>query len=221
MKPPDAASIPRWGSMEKQAKTDRAKRFTAYVEARRFDPPRPLLLKAAALVDRKEHALDVGAGALNATKYMLSAGFGHVTALDASPRAKQAAEEFPRQQVTFVLSRFEDFAFPVNSYDLINAEFCLPFMKPENFASVFARLLNSVTGDGIFTGQLFGTNDSWNVENSGMTFHTRAEVEALFRDFELIHLEEEDHPGTTKLGEPKHWHIFHIIAARKIPAERR
>jgi tellurite methyltransferase len=74
---------------------------------------------------------------------------------------------------------------------------------------------------GIFTGQLFGTNDSWNVENSGMSFHTRAEVEAFFRGFELIHLEEEDHPGTTKLGEPKHWHIFHIIASRKTPDERR
>jgi hypothetical protein len=67
---------------------------------------------------------------------------------------------------------------------------------------------------GIFTGQLFGLNDSWNVANSGMTFHTRVEVEAFLRDFDTVHLEEEDHPGTTKLGEPKHWHIFHIIAQR-------
>ena len=54
-----------------------------------------------------------------------------------------------------------------------------------------------------------------------MTFHPRADVEAFFRDFELVHLEEEDHPGTTKLGEPKHWHIFHIIASRKTPDEPR
>ena len=40
------------------------------------------------------------------------------------------------------------------------------------------------------------------------------EAEAFFRDFELAHFEEEDHPGTTKLGEPKHWHIFHIIAKK-------
>ena len=207
--------------MEKQTETDRTARFAAYIEARRFDPPRPLLLKAASLVGRKEQALDVGAGALNATKYLLSTGFSHVTALDASPHAQKAAEEFPRQQVTFVLSRFEDFAFPVNSYDLINAEFSLPFINRGNFAPVFIKLLNSVRGAGIFTGQLFGTNDSWNVENSGMTFHTRAEIEAFFRDFELVHLEEEDHPGTTKLGEPKHWHIFHIIASRKMSDEHR
>jgi trans-aconitate methyltransferase len=204
-----------------QTEADRTARFAAYIEARRFDPPRPLLLKAAALVERREHALDAGAGALNATKYLLSAGFNHVTALDASPHAQKAAEEFPRQQVTFVLSRFEDFPFPANSFDLVNAEFSLPFMNRGNFESVLPKLLNSIRGGGIFTGQLFGTNDSWNVENSGMTFHTRPQVEAFFSAFELIHLEEEDHPGTTKLGEPKHWHIFHIIASGKAPCERR
>jgi trans-aconitate methyltransferase len=202
------------------AEADRTARFAAYIEARRFDPPRPLLLKAAALVDRKEHALDVGAGALNATKYLLSAGFGHVTAIDASPHAQKAAEELPQEQVTFVLSRFEDFAFPANSYDLINAEFSLPFVNRGAFELMFTRLLSSIRGGGIFTGQLFGTNDSWNVENSGMTFHTRAEAEAFFRDFELRHLEEEDHPGTTKLGEPKHWHIFHVIASKRMVPER-
>jgi len=190
----------------------RSARFASYIEARRFDPPRPLLIKAAALVARREHALDAGAGALNATNYLLSAGFGHVTAVDASPRAQKLAEELPREQVTFVLSRFEDFEFTENHYDLVNAEFCLPFMNREHFVPVFTRTLRSVRGGGIFTGQLFGTNDSWNVENSGMTFHTRAAVEVFFHKFELLQLEEEDHPGTTKLGEPKHWHIFHIIA---------
>ncbi len=112
-----------------------------------------------------------------------------------------------------MLARFEDFEFPENSYDLVNAEFTLPFINREHFTSVFAKLLHSVRDGGIFTGQLFGVNDSWNVENRGMSFHTRAEVEELFRDFELLQLEEEDHPGTTKLGEPKHWHIFHIVAS--------
>src|SRR5580704_13494205 len=132
-----------------------------------------------------------------------------------SPRStpRRTPEELPPDRVTFVLSRFEDFEFPKNAYDLVNAEFTLPFINREHFAPVFAKLLNSVSGGGIFTGQLFGINDSWNVENSGMSFHTRAEVEALCRDFELVQLEEEDHPGTTKLGEPKHWHIFHIIAS--------
>lgn len=195
----------------------RAARFASYIAARRFDPPRPLLTAAAALVERREHAFDGGAGALNATKYLLSAGFAHVTALDSSPQAKNIAEELPPERVTFVLSRFEDFAFPEDCYDLVNAEFTLPFMTRKDFAVTFPKLLGSIRRGGIFTGQLFGPHDSWNIENSGMAFHTRAEAEGFLRGFELLRVTEEDHPGTTKLGEPKHWHIFHIIARRDKP----
>jgi tellurite methyltransferase len=197
--------------MESQT-ADRGARFAAYIQARRFDPPRPLLVTAASLVERKQHALDVGAGALNATRYLLSAGFAHVTALDASPNAKTLVSELPPEQVTFVLSRFEDYDFPARSSDLVNAEFSLPFINRVSFDAVFYKILDSVNYGGIFTGQLFGINDSWNVENSGMSFHTRQEAEHYFRRFELLSLSEEDHLGTTKLGEPKHWHIFHIIA---------
>lgn len=192
----------------------RGERFAAYIEARRFDPPRPLLMRAASLAQRKDHALDAGAGALNATKYLLSAGFAQVTAIDSAPASQRAAAELPPEQVNFVLSRFEDFAFPADAYDLVNAEFALPFIRVENFAAVFAQLLGSVRPRGLFTGQLFGPNDSWNKPESGMNFHARAAVEALLRGFVLLELEEEDHPGKTKLGEDKHWHIFHIIARK-------
>jgi SAM-dependent methyltransferase len=196
----------------RQSEEPRAARFARYIEARRFDPPRPLLMKAVTLADGKEHALDAGAGALNATKYLLSAGFATVTAMDAAPRAREVAAELGDDRVTFALSRFEDFDFPASRYDLVNAEFSLPFINRGDFAATFTRLLRSVRPGGIFTGQLFGPNDSWNVKNSGMSFHSRGEAEAFFRKFDLMHFEEEDHPGTTKLGEPKHWHIFHIIA---------
>jgi hypothetical protein len=67
---------------------------------------------------------------------------------------------------------------------------------------------------GLFTGQLFGPNDSWNLPESGMNFHSRSDVERLLRGWTLLELTEEDCPGKTKLGEDKHWHIFHIIAQR-------
>jgi tellurite methyltransferase len=197
-----------------QTESNRPGRFAAYIAARRSDPPRPLLLKAAALVDLKDHALDAGAGALNATTYLLDAGFAHVTALDASPEARKVAEELPPDRVTFVLSRFEDFAFPSDAYDLVNAEFSLPFIAPGNFAPVFTRLLAAVKPGGIFTGQLFGPHDSWNTPESGMSFFPRPDIEGFLRGFELLQLDEENHPGTTKLGEPKHSHIFHILARR-------
>ena len=200
--------------MAEQPRGDRSARFASYIEARRSDPPRALLGRAAALVGRKEQALDLGAGALNATRYLLSIGFGHVTALDASPQSQKLAVELPADRVSFVLSRFEEFDFPRRFYDLVNAEFCLPFMSEIDFRMVFPRLLGSVRAGGIFSGQLFGVNDSWNVKNSGMSFHTREDIAAYFLGFDICEFTEEDHPGTTKLGEPKHWHIFHIVARR-------
>ena len=197
-----------------QTEDNRPERFAAYIAARRFDPPRPLLMRAAALAARKDHALDAGAGALTATKYLLSAGFAHVTALDSAPASQKAAEELPPDCVTFVLSRFEDFSYPANAYDLVNAEFCLPFIRREEFAAVFAALLGAVKPGGLFTGQLFGPRDSWNTPESGMNFHSREEVERLLHGWDIVELEEEDHPGKTKLGDAKHWHIFHILARR-------
>ena len=201
-------------SVPPQLEENRPGRFAAYIEARRFDPPRPLLRRAAELTAGRDHALDAGAGALNATKYLLSAGFEHVTAFDSSPASQNVAAELASEAVTFVLSRYEDFPYPDAGFDLVNAEFSLPFVRSDAIAAVLAGLMGATRPGGILTGQLFGLNDSWNVSGSGMNFHTRADVEGLLHGWTLIEFDEEDHPGTTKLGEPKHWHIFHILARR-------
>jgi hypothetical protein len=199
-----------------QTEERRPERFAAYIAARRFDPPRPLLIRAAGLAEPKDHAHDAGAGALNATRYLLSAGFKHVTALDSSPASQTVAAELPREQVRFVLSRFEDFDYPDRAYEFVNAEFSLPFISAAAFPSVFTKLMDSVKIGGLFTGQLFGPNDSWNLPESAMNFHSRSDVERLLRGWTVLELTEEDRPGKTKLGEDKHWHIFHIIARRMV-----
>jgi hypothetical protein len=47
-----------------------------------------------------------------------------------------------------------------------------------------------------------------------MTFHTRAEVDALFDGFDIVRFEEQDEDGQAVSG-PKHWHVFHVIAAKR------
>ena len=47
-----------------------------------------------------------------------------------------------------------------------------------------------------------------------MSFHSRAEVEALLAGWDVELLEEEEDDSVTPRGTPKHWHIWHIVARR-------
>ena len=178
-------------------------------------PPWPLLTRAAALAPRGGQALDLGAGAGRDTRYLLEQGF-QVTAVDAEPGAMALLATLPQDHLLVAQSTFEDFPFAFATYDLISAQFALPFMPKERFATVFVRLKAALVPGGVFAGQFFGVHDQWNVPERAhaMTFLTRAEAENLLSDLEVIELTEEDADGQIADGSPKHWHIFHILARR-------
>jgi hypothetical protein len=136
-----------------------------------------------------------------------------VTAVDADPRAVALLAALPQEHLRIVQSSFEDFAF--ETYDLISAQFALPFMPRDHFAEVIARLKAALAPAGIFAGQFVGVHDEWNTPHRAMTFVTRAEAEALLSDFETIELNEEDADGHVSDGSPMHWHVFHILARRR------
>jgi SAM-dependent methyltransferase len=191
-------TIPDWG------------RFYSFTKD---SPPWPLLVRAAALAPRKGHALDLGAGAGRDTRYLLEQGF-QVTAVDADPRAMDVLAALPQARLRVVRSSFEDFAFA--TYDLISAQFALPFIPRGRFADVFGRLKSALAPGGVFAGQFFGVHDQWNTPDRSMTFLTRSEAEALLSDLETIELTEEDADGHVADGSPKHWHVFHILARRPL-----
>jgi len=47
-----------------------------------------------------------------------------------------------------------------------------------------------------------------------MTFLTREEVDEVLDGLKVVEITEEENPGTTALGESKHWHAYHIMAQR-------
>lgn len=65
-------------------------------------------------------------------------------------------------------------------------------------------------------GSFFGKKDSWNLKNNNMKFFDKEEVYTLFEDFEIICFYEKDEDGTTAIGKKKHWHIYYVIAKKKI-----
>ena len=182
-----------------------------FVAVTRGQPPWPALVRAAGMFDSPGEALDVGAGAGRDTAYLLSRGW-RVTALDSSPSAAEALQRLAHSNLRVVVTAVENFA--PSDYDLVNAQFSLPFIPRGQFEVTVRRLRDSVRQGGVMAATFFGMHDAWNSPDTELNFSTQADVERLFIDFDLVELTEVDEDGHTADGSPKHWHVFHLIARR-------
>jgi len=195
---------------------NKEKKIEDYYRTSSIKPPSLWLAEAVGLLKEKGEALDFGCGAGRDTKALLELGF-KVTAIDYDPKVETYLKRLPRQDnLIFICIPFEEFNFPIATYNLINAAFSIPYTPRDKFNNVFDKMKKSLKKDGIFVGQLFGAHDDWaKSPTTKTTFHTKEEVQLLFSDMELIRLIEKDYDGTLSDGTPKHWHSFHIIARKK------
>lgn len=168
---------------------------------------RPLLAEALSYVNTKNYALDLGCGAGNDSRFLKREGF-LVTSVDSSPEVKKYLDD-PDP----IISTYADFAFPTEYYDLVTAQYALPFNPPESFNAVFERLTASLKQRGIFTGQFFGEEDSWS-NNKDLAFHSEVGVRSLLSAYKVHIFREEKREGETESGEDKFWHVFHVIAEK-------
>jgi hypothetical protein len=111
-----------------------------------------------------------------------------------------------------VVSPIED--FQPTSYDLVNAQFSLPFVPPVHFDATVRRLRDSVRTGGILAATFFGAHDEWNMAGAEISFSSQHDIERTFRGWELVELTEIEEDGHTADGAPKHWHVLHLIARR-------
>lgn len=186
--------------------------WSEYYKITKVKPPSKLLISALDNVLDKNKAIDIGAGSLKDTVYLLEQGFD-VTSIDKSPLMEEESKSINHEHLHVYTSSFEEFDFPIEEYDIASAMFALPFMNPNSFDSVFSKIKDSLNTGGVFCGQFFGINDEWST-NSKMTFHTKEQVEQLLGDLEIIRFQEEEKDDMTAMGKMKHWHIFHVIARK-------
>lgn len=195
-------------------------RWLQYYDVMEGKPPRETLLTA---LDRFESpsaeptprfAIDLGCGEGRDTVELLRRGW-RVLAIDATPKAIERL--LNRSNLSHLdslqtrIDRFETVELP--PADLINASFCLPFCPPAAFPQLWQKIVDALPPGARFCGQLFGDRDAW-ATIPDHTHHTRAQVEALLEPFAVELLNEEETDGKTALNEPKHWHIFHIVARK-------
>ncbi len=188
--------------------------WVTYFNQTKDRKPRPLLVEAIEYVNNRNEALDLGSGAFNDVRFLVSECFQHITAVDHKPLAQDIISNFPKDIVDYVICDFIDFNFGKNKFDLINAQYSLPFNQSGDLVKIITSIEESLITGGIFTGQFFGTKDEWNVENSKMNFLTKVEAENLLSKFKIIKFIEEESDAATAAGKMKHWHIFHFIVKK-------
>jgi tellurite methyltransferase len=190
-------------------------RWKQYYDLTKNKPPSKLLVKALPYIEKKGKALDLGAGAFVDSKFLLAQGF-NVTAVDSSPTSLELSEEIRDPNFSFIPSAYDTFDFELKEYDLITAQWALPFNTQKTFRTMFESLKSSLKPGGIFAGQFFGWNDQWNTGERDMTFHSKEEALHLLSEMKIISFDEEEGNRKTANGEMKHWHVFHIIAQRPL-----
>lgn len=62
----------------------------------------------------------------------------------------------------------------------------------------------------------FGIKDSWVETKPKVVFLLKEEVLAVFKNFDIIHFKEIEEDRKTALGVEKHWHIYVVIAKKKL-----
>lgn len=172
-------------------------------------------------------AVDLGCGSGADTMALLARGW-RVLAIDADSEGigrlsrSVAARGDVDHRLETQIAPFEDATWP--RAQLVNASYALPFCQRASFADVWERIVHSLGAGGRFCGQFFGDRDEW-ASHSGesgrrwgsppaSSFHTRDEVLELLGELEVEYFDEVDEDGATAVGDPKHWHVFHVVARR-------
>ncbi len=185
-------------------------RWRRFIAITAGQPPWPQVVRAAAMFGTPGDAVDIGAGGGRDTAHLLGLGW-RVTAVDSSPSSAEALGRLASERLQVVVARAQDFV-PAE-YDLVTAQYSLPFIPPTEFMGAVGRLQRSVRRGGIMTATFFGPNDGWNTPGVEMTFSSRADIERLYDGWQIVELTEEDNPdGRTADGSPKHWHVFQLTA---------
>ncbi len=197
--------------------------WSRYYEATQGGAPRETLLLALDLFEREGRAagaerlaVDLGCGEGRDTLELLRRGW-RVLAIDAEREAierlrarseldSDAAARLETRRVSFEEADWR-------RADLVNSSFALPFCPPAHFPALWERIASSLRRGGRFSGQLFGERDGW-AREPALSFQRRAEVEEMLRTFQLERFDEIEEDGKTAIGEPKHWHVFHIVARK-------
>lgn len=165
-------------------------------------------------VKHKSAALDLGAGNLRDSKFLLARGFGRVVAVDTS----EDSLPFSNQNIEFHQERIESFVPQALEFDLVCAFNILPFLSARDVALVFERVAASLKPGGVFVGNALGKDDQWVKEGKHVSSFTQESVCRLCRMLHLVFLSEAKCQGKVitpnGTSAPRFWHTLNFLAIK-------
>ncbi|NUS04092.1 MAG: class I SAM-dependent methyltransferase [Nonomuraea sp.] len=164
-------------------------------------------------------ALDIGAGPLNDTLFLLELGFS-VDAVDTDPCtvALAAARRHPR--LTIVHADVRDMDIEAGAYSFMVAIHVLPFLPRADVVRLAVAMSDGLAAGGVLCCTFFGPEDAW-AGRPGRTFLRAPEAGALFHRLEPVVLREERYDGVDARDEPKFWHVVRCVFRKPVSSAPR
>ncbi len=181
-----------------------------YIEKTSGRPIRPLLAEALGLAGRPGRAIELGSGAGNEVAHLLRAGW-EVLAVDREEVALEAARHLAAEAgaadaLETLCCDLADLSLPSESADIIHASFSLFFTSPPAFPALWVQIRGALSEGGLFAGQLLGVRDEWATGPDPLVAHTRPQVDALLRGWQVLRCDEVDDVRPMAIGGEKRWH---------------
>jgi SAM-dependent methyltransferase len=186
-------------------------RRETYASLRAGREPNLLLLQALDILKvRNGRALDIGAGPLNDTRFLLRAGFS-VDAVDRDPHTRALAAGLRDPRFKFVHADIRDVPIEANAYSLMLAIHVLPFLPRTDLPRIISSMVDGLCQGGILCCTFLGPDDSWAQKRPHMAFYARSELDSLFSRLQSIVVSDCAYDGTNAKDEPKRWHVLRCI----------
>lgn len=193
--------------------------WNGFIKNTKNKSPRQLTEKAVSWVENKNLALDIGAGALNDTKYLLKNGF-NVDAVDIENVVLDFSKEIKNNKLKINILPIQEFNLGFEKYDIIVANFVLPFVKSQEIKPLMQRVFNSLKINGIFCGVFFGQNDFYK-NNKNIIFNSKEQINELLRGNEKLYFAEIEKERLNCNKELEHYHTFEFISRKLKPNFRK
>jgi SAM-dependent methyltransferase len=163
---------------------------------------------------RRSVSLDLGAGNLRDSKFLLGQGFTRAVAVDSS----EESLAFVVKGIELYIAPIETFTPGKNSLDFAFSCNTLFFLTPAQVADVFRNVLVGLRPGGIFACNVLGQEDDWVVWGENVSSFTEETIVSLCSGFRVLGVNEGRNGGSTvnELGfvVSKFWHQLSIVVQK-------